>query len=133
MNRNILHIALWAAQLLLALVFGFFGFLKATGDLGELAKMMGWIHDVPALLVRGIGFAEILGAAGMILPPLTRIRPGLTPLAAAGFATIQLLAMALHASRGETGQTIGINLALLGLSLFVIWGRTRAAPIAARA
>jgi hypothetical protein len=34
--------------------------------------------------VRFIGVAEVLGAIGLILPWLLGIRPGLTPLAAAG-------------------------------------------------
>ena len=133
MTRQPLNIALWAAQFLLALAFGFFGFMKATGDLAALAQMMTWIPAVPAAFVRFIGCAEILGAIGMILPPLTRIKPMLTPLAALGFVTIQVLAIAMHAVRGETTQTIGLNIPLLALALFVLWGRTRSLPIADRA
>ena len=126
-----LNLWLWIAQLLLALGFGFFGFTKATGDLATLAQMMTWIPTVPPALVRFIGVAELLGAAGMILPAITRIRPGLIPLAALGFALIQLLAIALHAVRGETAMTIGLNLPLLALALFVAWGRGRKLPISA--
>ena len=128
-----LDIALWTAQILLALAFGFFGFMKTTGDLAVLAQMMTWIPAVPAGFVRFIGVAELLGAVGMILPAITRIKPGLIPLAALGFATIQVLAIAMHAVRGETPQTIGLNLPLLALALFVAWGRSRRAPILARA
>ena len=128
-----LNIALWAAQILLALAFGFFGFTKATGDLAQLSQMMTWIPAVPPALVRFIGVAELLGAAGMILPAVTRIRPGLVPLAALGFVTIQVLAIAMHATRGETAMTIGLNLPLLALALFVAWGRGRRLPILARA
>ena len=127
-----LNIALWAAQILLALAFGFFGFTKATGDLAVLSQMMTWIPSVPGAFVRFIGVVEILGAIGMILPSLTRIKPMLTPLAASGFATIQVLAIALHAVRGETAFTIGLNIPLLALALFVMWGRARKLPIAAR-
>ena len=132
MNRSPLNIALWIAQILLALAFGFFGVMKATGDLAAMQQMMTWIASVPAMFVRAIGVAEILGAIGMILPSATRVMPKLTPLAAAGFATIQVLAMAMHAMRGETGQTIGLNVPLLALSLFVMWGRGRKLPIAGR-
>lgn len=118
-----LNIALWAAQILLAAAFGAFGFMKAFGDLTALTAMMRWIASVPAWLPRAIGALELLGAAGVILPALTRIRPALTPLAALGFAAIQLLAIAFHASRGETAHTIGLNLALLALAIFVAWGR----------
>ena len=128
-----LNIWLWIAQLLLALGFGFFGFTKATGDLATLAQMMTWIPAVPPALVRFIGVAELLGAAGMILPAITRIRPSLIPLAALGFAVIQMLAIAMHAVRGETAMTIGLNLPLLALALFVAWGRGRRLPISAKA
>jgi putative oxidoreductase len=133
MNAKLLSAGLWAAQILLALAFGFFGFSKATGDLAALSGMMTWIASVPVALVRFIGVAEVLGAIGLILPAATRILPKLTPLAAGGLATIQVLAIGLHASRGETAHTIGLNLVLLGLSVFVAWGRWRKLPTAARA
>jgi len=129
MPRNGLNIALWIAQILLALAFGFFGFLKATSALGELAKMMTWIPSFPPAFVRTLGTLEILGAIGMILPQAMRIKPFLTPVAAACFVLLQLLAIGLHASRGETSHTIGLNAVLLGLSLFVLWGRTRKAAV----
>ncbi len=132
MTDKSLNIVLWAAQILLALAFGFFGFNKAFGNLAELAKIMTFIPSVPAALIRFIGTAEILGAIGMILPSITRIKPMLTPLAALGFATIQVLAIILHAVRGETGQTIGLNVPLLALALFVMWGRGRRLKIAER-
>jgi hypothetical protein len=49
-----------------------------------------------------IGAAELLGAIGVILPAATRIASFLRPLAAAGFAVIQVLAIGVHASLGET-------------------------------
>ena len=128
-----LSAALWTAQILLALGFGFFGFTKATGDLAVISQMMTWIPQVPPAFVRFIGVAELAGAAGMILPAVTRIRPNLVPLAALGFVTIQVFAIALHAVRGETAHSIGLNFPLLAMSLFVAWGRSRKLPIAAQA
>ena len=118
-----LNWALWAAQVLLASAFGFFGFLKATQPIGSLLPMMGWITAVPVAFVRLLGVLEMLGAVGIILPWLTRIQPRLTVLAALCFVVLQALAIALHASRGETPKTIGLNLVLIGLSAFVLWGR----------
>ncbi len=63
---------------------------------------------------------------------LTRIRPGLTPLAALGFVTIQILAIGFHVVRGEIASSAPLNALLLGLSLFVLWGRTKKAPISPR-
>lgn len=70
---------------------------------------------------------------GILLPALTRILPRLTPLAALGFVTIQVLAIGFHAVRSELGMAMPLNLVLLGLSLFVLWGRATKLPIAGRA
>jgi putative oxidoreductase len=131
-GRNGWTIGLWAAQVLLALFYLYAGYNKLTQPIDALATMgMGFVLVVPELLTRFIGVAEVLGAAGLILPAATRILPRLTPLAALGLSTIQVLAILLHASRGEF-MVLPMNLVLLALSLFVLWGRERKAPISAR-
>jgi len=75
-------------------------------------------------LVRFIGVVELAGALGVILPAATRIQPRLTPLAAAGLATIMVLAIPFHLMRGELKEIV-INLALGGLAAFVACGRSR--------
>jgi hypothetical protein len=72
--------ALWIGQGLLAIIFLFSGGLKLVLP---LEAMTGPI-PLPGLFLRFIGVAEVLGAIGLILPGVLRIRPGLTPLAAAG-------------------------------------------------
>ena len=131
-GRNWWNIGLWTAQILLALAFGMAGFLKTLTPIADLGVMMNWVTVTPGWLVRFIGIAELAGALGMILPAGTRILPWLTPLAALGFVVIQLLAIGTHASLGETATTLPINLVLLALALFVVWGRRRKAPIAPR-
>lgn len=129
---NWLNIALWGAQILLAVGFGMAGFTKVTAAIAEMTPSMGaWVTTLPEWMVRFIGVAELAGAAGMILPALTRIMPGLTPLAALGFAVIQILAVPSHLLLGELGVW-PINLILLALSLFILWGRWKKAPIAPR-
>ena len=54
---------------------------------------------------------------------LTGILPWLTPLAAIGLSLIQVLAIGFHARRNETAKSLPMNLVLLALSLFVLWGR----------
>src|SRR3954464_9187581 len=88
MERRGLHIALWIVQVLLAVAFGLAGFPKLTQPIAALAAAMPWTRDVPSALVRVIGTAEIAGALGLILPAATRVRPGLTPLAAAGLVVV---------------------------------------------
>jgi uncharacterized membrane protein YphA (DoxX/SURF4 family) len=126
-----LHIGLWVAQVLLALGFGLGGFFKLTGPIDVLTEKMVWPGAVPSPLVRFIGGSELLGAIGLILPAATRIRPGLTPLAASGLVVIMILAMIFHISRGEMGA-LPTNIFLGGLAAFVAWGRLRKAPIPPR-
>lgn len=131
-GRNWWTIGLWVAQVLLALVFGAAGVMKLFQPVETLGAMMTWVTVTPDLLVRFIGFVELAGALGMILPAITRILPFLTPLAALGFAIIQVLAIGVHAWLGETATSLPMNLVLLVLSLFVAWGRARKAPISPR-
>lgn len=131
-GRNWWTIGLWVAQVLLALMFGAAGVMKLTQPVEALGAMMNWVNSSPELLVRFIGLVEIAGALGMIVPAITRILPFLTPLAALGFAIIQVLAIGVHASLGETATSLPINLVLLALSLFVAWGHVRKAPISPR-
>jgi uncharacterized membrane protein YphA (DoxX/SURF4 family) len=83
--------ALWIIQGLLALLFLFAGGMKLVLPIEEMTKQM----PMPGPFLRFIGVAEILGALGLILPGLLRIRPGLTPLAAAGLVIIMIGATAL--------------------------------------
>jgi uncharacterized membrane protein YphA (DoxX/SURF4 family) len=126
------NIGLWVAQVVLAAVYVMAGFMKLTQPMDALvASGMTYAGDYPELLTRFIGTMEVLGAIGIILPAATRILPALTPLAALGFSAIQVLAIGLHTTRGEF-QVLPLNLVLLALSLFVLWGRLRKAPISPR-
>lgn len=126
------NIALWVAQVMLAGVYAMAGFMKLSRPIDALvASGMAYAGDYPELLTRFVGTMEILGAIGIILPAATRILPGLTPLAAVGFSLIQVLAFGLHTMRGEYG-VLPVNIALLALSLFVVWGRFSKVPITAR-
>lgn len=78
-----------------------------------------------------IGVSEVLGGIGLILPALLRVLPRLTIVAALSLATVMLLAMLLHVVRGEYA-VIGANLMLGAAAIFIVWGRTRRAPIAPR-
>jgi len=119
--------ALWIVQGLLALAFFLAGLMKLTQPMDVLETSMGWPAALPAPLVRFIGLAELLGAIGLILPALTRIRPGLVPLAAAGLTLIMLLATLFHVSRGEGAMT-PVNLVLGAMAAFVAYGRGRLLP-----
>ena len=127
-----LNITLWITQVLLAAMFLMAGVTKLTQPVENLAQMLPWTTQVPEALVRFIGLAELLGAVGLILPSLLRIKPQLTAWAATGIAIIMLLATLFHISRGETA-VIGMNILIALLAAFIAWGRFKKAPIPAKA
>lgn len=99
------------------------GVMKATRPIPQLAGMMHWPGDVQPAFVRFIGGIDAAAGLGLILPLATGILPFLTPLAALGSVVLQVLAIGFHGRRGETKMTLGMNLILLLLSAFVLWGR----------
>jgi hypothetical protein len=124
-----LHIGLWVAQVLLFLAFMGAGGMKLVTPAEELLKLDP-TQKIP--LTRFIGVAEVLGALGMILPAASRIRPGLTPLAALGLFTIMVLATGVHVMKGDIAQAFPVVGTLGALAAFVAWGRWKKAPIAPR-
>jgi hypothetical protein len=132
-STKALGVSLWIGQILLCVLFGIAGVMKSLIPIPELvAHGINYASDLPLWLLRSIEVAELLGAIGILLPALTRIRPRLTPLAALGFTVIQVLAICFHASRGELARALPLNLVLLSLSLFVLWGRGKRLPIRPR-
>jgi hypothetical protein len=107
------------------------GVMKSTQPIAELAKKLVWPGAVPEALVRFIGAAELAGALGLILPAATRVKPGLTPVAALGLVTVMVLAMGFHVTRGEL-FALPINLGFAAVASFVAWGRFKKARIQAR-
>jgi hypothetical protein len=115
--------ALWIVQGLLALLFLFAGGMKLVMPIEALTQQT----PLPGLFLRFIAVAEVLGAVGLILPGLLRIRPGLTPLAAVGLVIIMIGATALTLAGGDVVPAL-MPLAVGILSAFVAYGRWRLAP-----
>jgi len=116
--------ALWIVQGLLALLFLFAGVAKLVMSVEEMTKDI----QIPGLFLRFIAVMEILGALGLILPSLLRIRPGLTPLAAAGLVIIMIGATVVSLMIG--GVVLALMPFVVGLlAVFVAYGRWRLAPI----
>src|SRR5689334_19173189 len=93
-----MNILLWIIQSLLTLLFLFAGVMKFLMPVADMQKgapvvFSGWFFHI-------IGACEILGAIGLILPALLRIKPGLTPLAAIGLGIITLGATIISAPAG---------------------------------
>ncbi|MES2642692.1 MAG: DoxX family protein [Myxococcota bacterium] len=126
-----LNKTLWAVQGLLALTFVGTTFWKLLTPMATLATMIPWAGQVSVGFFQFTALVDLAGGLGLVLPALTRIRPGLTVLAALGCAALQVSAIVFHLSRGEAANT-PFNFVLVGLSLFVAWGRQYKAPIAPR-
>ena len=117
MNR-----ALWIVQALLAALFLWAGGFKLVAPLEQLAGPV----ELPGPFLRFIAVAELLGALGLILPGLTGIRPGLTPLAAAGLVSIMAGATVVTLAMGGPAALIPAVVGLL--AALVAYGRWRVAP-----
>jgi uncharacterized membrane protein YphA (DoxX/SURF4 family) len=116
--------ALWIVQGLLALLFLFAGVMKFVMSVEEMTQQV----QMPGAFMRFIGVCEILGGLGLILPSVLRIRPGLTPLAAAGLIVIMIGATIVSVMIGGVVAAIAPFIVLLLLA-FVAYGRWKVAPI----
>ena len=119
MRRNV---TLWVIQGLLAALFLFAGSVKLILPIEAMAGPVA----LPGAFLRFIGVAEVAGAFGLILPWLTRIRPALTPLAAAGLVVIMVGATAISAPAGAASAAVPFVVAVLAAA--VAYGRWHAAP-----
>jgi uncharacterized membrane protein YphA (DoxX/SURF4 family) len=122
-----MNIVLWIIQSLLALLFLFAGGVKFVIPVAEMTKgtgLAGWF-------LHFVGVCEVLGGLGLILPGITRIRTGLTTLAAFGLVIIMI--GATWVSIAGMGVKAGVLPCATGLlAAFVGYARWRLAPLAAR-
>ena len=128
---RVMHAILWIIQLLLAAFSLAAGINHGLRPLDRAAQTAPWIADLPPVLVRIIGMAELAAGIGLVLPAATRILPSLTPQAALGLASIMLLAIPFHIYRGES-DVIGLHIAVVTACAFVAWGRLSRMPIEPR-
>jgi len=117
-KRQFVHHTLWVVQWLLALIFLIAGGMKLVLPIEVMTKQM----PMPGLFLRFVGVCETLGAIGLILPGLLRIRRGLTPLAAAGLVIIMIGATALMLRTGGVASAL-MPLVVGLLAAFVVYGR----------
>jgi len=116
-------VALWTVQGLLAAIFLFAGSMKFVMPVEEMTKEIAF----PGWFLYFIGVCEVLGALGLVLPGLARVRQGLTPLAAAGLVIIMIGATACTLAIG--GGVGALFPAVVGLlAAYVCYGRSRLTP-----
>ncbi len=125
-SSRVLSIALWMLQAFLAALFLWHGQFMAFPPAAMVAILDANIG--PGLRVF-IGVAEILAAAGLVLPGLTRVLPALTALAAAGLMLVMTSATVFHLVRGETASAVS-TVVILALVTVVAFTRWKVMPIA---
>ncbi|MFD7554513.1 DoxX family protein [Streptomyces sp. NPDC059835] len=118
-----MNIAYWIVAGMLALFYFYAGTLKVIRGRDELRPMMAWVDRVPLPALRALGAVEILGATGLVLPPLTGIAPSLAPAAAIGFVILQIGAISVHLSGGD--RRIALNAVLTVAASVTIWTAIR--------
>lgn len=117
---------LWGVQGLLAALFLFAGGMKLVMPI----EMMKGPVGLPGLLLRFIGVCEVLGAIGLILPELLKIKRILTPLAAAGLVIIMSGATVITIIGGAVAPAV-VPFVVGALAATVAYGRWQPASRAA--
>jgi uncharacterized membrane protein YphA (DoxX/SURF4 family) len=116
---------LWTLQGLLAALFVFAGAMKLITPIEVMAEQM--TIPLPGLFLQFIGVCEVAGGIGLVLPWLTRIQRGLTPLAAACLVIIMIGATSLTMATGPVAGAIFP--AVVGiLCAFVAYARSQQLP-----
>jgi len=116
-----LNKTLWTIQGVLAALFVFAGVMKLVMPIEAMAGPVA----LPEALLRLVGVAEVLGAAGLVLPWLLRIRPILTPIAAGCLVIIMIGAVAITAMGGSVAAALFPL--LVGVALIAVaYGRAHA-------
>ena len=112
-------IAYWITAGLLAFVYLLSGGMKVVRNKGALLSSgQNWVKNVNPAMPKIVGLLEVLGAVGVIIPPLTGIAVVLAPVAAIGLAFVQVVAIVVHVRLGETKQ-LAVNVVLLALAVSV--------------
>jgi len=122
MNKLVLVI-----QIALALAFALFGIQKLAMPIADLvAQGMTWAGAFAVWQVRAIGFLELLGALGLILPYVIKPLPKLlVPAAALGLALLMLGALGTHFLRGDPAVSFVFSGLFLLLSSFIALKRAK--------
>jgi hypothetical protein len=113
-----ISLTLWTAQVLLAALFIFAGWTKLTMP----AEALSAVATLPVSFLRFIGVMEVLGAFGLLLPGLLRIRRELTPLAGTGLVIIMIGATVVTVLGGHVAPAL-VPLAVGVVAALIVYGR----------
>jgi uncharacterized membrane protein YphA (DoxX/SURF4 family) len=116
-----MNIVLWIIQIILGLLFLFTGSMKFIMSAEQMTQ--GMPVALPVWFIHFIGVCEILGGIGLIVPWLTGIKRGLTPLAASLLVVIMIGATVISAMMSILFAIPPVVVGLL--LLVVVYGRSR--------
>lgn len=125
-----MDLTLWIIAWVLAAVFTGAGLYKLLVPYAKVAAVPehGWARGLAPVRVKLIGLVELLGAAGLVLPPLVGVAEWLVPLAAAGLVLDMAVALAVHMRLGDPFPQRVPPVVLGLLALVVLVGRSVTAP-----
>ncbi len=105
-----MNIVVWMLQALLAVVFLLHGFFSVTSNSQATSSNPQATRVSISGFRRLTGVAEILAAAGLVVPEMTGLLPWLTPLAVGGLMIVMVGAIVYHLRRDEVPQTMFVLL-----------------------
>jgi hypothetical protein len=130
-SNKALNIALWVLQVILASIFIWAAWMKLLSPFDKLTALWPWTGQIPITIVKLTGVIDLLGAMGLILPALLRIKPKLTPITAIAIILQMICAAIFHILRGEA-SVIGVNIFFAIAAAFIAWGRLKKASLIAK-
>lgn len=114
---------LWILAGFLAALFLGTGVLKVTRSRDEIiAEGLTWAEDYSEPQLRALGWAEMLGAVGLIAPPLVGVGI-VTPVAASCLALLTAGALVVHVRRREFLPDALRSIALVVLCVLLAYWR----------
>ena len=119
------NIALWVVQGVLTSLFLFTGAVKLFAPLQMLQGPVAF----PGWFYRFLGFAELCGALGLVLPGAFRIQRALTPIAALGLTLIVTGATVITLETGLGVATALMPFVAAILAATVAYGRRDWLPV----
>jgi hypothetical protein len=113
---------------LLAGSFAALGLLKLLSHPDRLIETMSWTETVPLWCLYVLGSIELIGAALVSAPAVTRTPQRVVGYTAIGFVALMLAATVVHMGLGEW-RVVPVNLAIAAAAGLVAWGRLTHKPI----
>lgn len=120
-----MNLAIWIVQGLLAVMMLAAGMFKVVTPREKLSEKFRWAKTWTDGNVKLLGLAEVLGAAGLVLPGLLHVLPVLTPIAGICLAILMVGAVKVHVDLKEPTTPA---VAPLLLAIFVAVGRLALVP-----